>query len=89
MSDNLIIGIVFSLVGGLLAAIAVFIFMRTRIFMSNAQAVKGTVVQMVYHSGGDSGGGYSPVYQFTTIDGQVIVVTDNLSSNPPMFKGGK
>lgn len=89
MSTELIIGIVFSLVGGLLAAIAVFILIRTRGFINKAQEVKGTVIQMVYSHGSEGGEGYSPVYQFKTIDGQTIVVTDSLSSNPPMFHAGQ
>jgi hypothetical protein len=89
MSAELIIGIVFSLVGGLLAAIAVFILIRTRIFMSKAQEVKGTVIRMVYSHSSEGGGGYSPVYQFRTIAGQTIEAIDSMSSNPPMFKEGQ
>lgn len=89
MSAELTIGIVFSLVGGLLALIGAFLFIRTRIFMNTAQEVKGTIVRMVWSSGGDGGGGYSPVYQFRTIEGQMIEKQDNLSSNPPMFKEGQ
>lgn len=89
MSDTLIVGIVFSLVGGLLAAIGVFILIRTRIFIGKAQEVKGTVIQMVYSRSSKGGGSYSPVYEFRTIDGQTIVVADSLSSNPPMFKEGQ
>ncbi len=89
MSDTLVIGIVFSLVGGLLAAIAVFSLIRTRIFIRKAQEVKGTIIQMVYSRSSEGGGSYSPVYQFNTIEGQTIVVADSLSSNPPMFKEGQ
>lgn len=89
MSDTLIVGIVFSLVGGLLAAIGVFILIRTRIFIGKAQEVKGTVIQMVYSRSSKGGGSYSPVYEFRTIDGQTIVVADSMSSNPPMFKEGQ
>lgn len=90
MSADLTIGIVFPLIGGLLLAIGVFLFVRTRMFISRAQEVKGTVVRMVWSGGGsEGGGGYSPVYQFRTMDGQTIVVTDSLSSNPPMFKEGQ
>jgi hypothetical protein len=89
MSADLTIGIVFSLVGGLLAMIGVFLLIRTRIFISKAQEVKGTVIQMVYSHSSEGGGGYSPVYQFKTITGQTITVTDGLSSNPPMFKTGQ
>ncbi len=89
MSTDLTLGIVFSLVGGLLALIAVFLFIRTKNFMGKAQEVKGTVIEMVYSSGSDDGGGYAPVYQFNTLDGQSIEVHDNLSSNPPRFKVGQ
>ena len=89
MSDELIIGIVFSLVGLLLAAIGVFIWIWTRVFLNTAQEVKGTVVRMVYSHSSEGGGGYSPVYQFRTIDGQTIEVADGLSSNPPMFHEGQ
>jgi hypothetical protein len=89
MSADLVIGIVFPLVGGLLFAIGLFLFIRTRIFINKAQEVKGTVIQMVYSHSSEGGGGYSPVYQFRTITGQTIVVTDSLSSNPPMFQVGQ
>ena len=92
MSDDLTLGIVFSIVGGLLALIGVFLFIRTRIFIGKAQEVKGTVMQMVYSrssSSSGSGGGYAPVYQFKTLDGQSIVIQDSLSSNPPRFQVGQ
>ena len=92
MSDDLTLGIVFSLVGGLLALIGVFLFIRTRIFIGKAQEAKGTVIQMVYSrtsSSSGSGGGYAPVYQFKTLDGQSIVIQDSLSSNPPRFQVGQ
>ena len=92
MSADSTLGIVFSLVGGLLALIGVFLFMRTRIFIGKAQEVKGTVIQMVYSrtsSSSGSGGGYAPVYQFRTLDGQTIMIHDSLSSNPPRFQVGQ
>ena len=92
MSDELTVGIVFSLVGGLLALIGVFLFIRTRIFIGKAQEAKGTVIQMVYSrtsSSSGSGGGYAPVYQFRTLDGQTIMIHDSLSSNPPRFQVGQ
>lgn len=89
MSADLVIGIVFPLVGGLLFAIGAFLFIRTRIFLGKAQEVQGTVVEMVWSSSSDGGGGYSPVYQFRTISGQMITVKDSLSSSPPMFQVGQ
>jgi hypothetical protein len=88
MSAELIIGVVFSLVGLLLVAIAAFVLVRTRAFLGKAQEVKGTVIRMVYSSDSD-GGGYSPVFRFKTIGGQSIEVSDNLRSNPPMFQEGQ
>lgn len=88
MSAELIIGIVFPLVGLLLAAIALFIFVRTRLFIGRSQEVKGTVVRMVYSSGSD-GGGYAPIFRFKTIEGTMIEVGDNLHSNPPQFREGQ
>ena len=89
MSSNLIVGVVFGLVGGLLAVIGIFLFIRTRMFISKAQEVKGTVIRMVYSHSSEGGGGYSPVYQFRTITGQTVEVQDSLSSNPPMFHEGQ
>ena len=91
MSTELTLGTVFSLVGGLLALIGLFLFIRTRIFIDNAQEVKGTVIQMVYSrsSSSNSSGGYAPIYQFRTLDGQNIVKQDSLSSNPPRFQVGQ
>ena len=82
MSASLIIGIVFPLVGLLLIGIAVFILMRTRSFISSSQEVKGVVVRNVYRSSSE-GGGYAPVFGFTTIDGRHVEVEDKLQSNPP------
>lgn len=89
MSADLIIGIVFPLIGGLLFVIGAFLFFRTRSFISTAQEVQGTVIEMVWSSSSDGGGGYSPVYQFRAINGQMITVQDSLSSSPPMFQVGQ
>jgi Protein of unknown function (DUF3592) len=89
MSANLTIGIVFSLVGLLLAAIGIFIWIRTRAFISTAQEVKGTVIRMVASSGSEGGTVYAPVFKFTTMQGQVIEVEERIASNPPEFKTGQ
>jgi hypothetical protein len=92
MSNGLTLGMVFSLVGVPLILIGVFLFIRTRIFISKAQEVKGTVIQMVHSRSGlssSSGGGYAPIYQFRTLDGQTITIRDGLSNNPPRFQIGQ
>ena len=72
--------------------VSVFLLVRTRSFVSRAQAVKGTVIEMMYgriSSTSNRGGGYAPVYQFMTSDGQSIVKQDSLASNPPRFQIGQ
>ena len=88
MSETIIFSLVFGAVGFILVALAVFFWLRTRAFLETAQKAQGTVIRLVYSSDSD-GGGYSPVYTFRTMSGQVIEVTDNMSSNPPQFKEGQ
>ena len=89
MSETLILGLVFGFVGFILAALALFFWLRTRAFLGTAQKAQGTVIRMVYSRDSDGGGGYAPVYTFRTMSGQVIEVADNISTNPPQFKEGQ
>ncbi len=89
MSSELIIGIVFSLVGLLLVAIGVFLLVRTRTFISTAQETKGTVIRMLSSSGSEGGTVYAPVFQFTTIQGQSIEVEEKVYSSPPQCSQGQ
>jgi hypothetical protein len=89
MSTELIIGIVFSLVGGLLLVVGVFLFIRTRAFVSSSQETKGTVIRMLSSSGSEGGTVYAPVFKFTTIQGQVIEVEEKVYSSPPGFSVGE
>ncbi|CAN5519278.1 hypothetical protein BH10CHL1_BH10CHL1_42220 [soil metagenome] len=84
MAVGLTLGIIFCLVASLLVLIGMFFFISTRIFIGKAQAVKGSVIQIVYR-----GRGYAPVYQFRTADGQTIVTQAGLSTNPPRFTVGQ
>lgn len=80
---------IFCGLGVVMMLVGVFLFMRTRQFLSSAQTAKGTVMQMVYSHSSEGGGGYAPVYQFVTADGQTIVKQDSMSSNPPRFQVGQ
>jgi hypothetical protein len=80
---------VFGLVGALLFVIGVFLFIRTRAFVSSSQEVKGTVIRMLSSSGSEGGTVYAPVFKFTTIQGQVIEVEEKVYSNPPGFSVGE
>ena len=88
MGAALIIGIVFGFVGSILFIIGVFIFIRTRAFISRAQAVKGTVIKMLSSSGSEGGTVYAPVFRFTTIEGQSMEVAESVYSNPPGYSVG-
>jgi len=89
MSEIMIFSLAFGVVGFILAALALFFWLRTRAFLGNAQKAQGTVLRMVYSSDSEGSGGYSPEYTFRTMSGQVIEVTDRMSSNPPQFKEGQ
>jgi hypothetical protein len=89
MGADLIIGVVFSLVGFLLFGIGVLIFIRTRMFISRSQEVKGSVIKMLTSSGSEGGTVYAPVFRFTTIQGQSMEVAESVYSNPPGFSVGQ
>jgi hypothetical protein len=89
MSTELIIGIVFGLVGSLLFVIGVFLWIRTRAFVSSSQEVKGTVIRMLSTSGSEGGTVYAPVFKFTTIQGKVIEVEEKVYSSPAGFSVGE
>lgn len=88
MSDEMIFGLIFGGVGFLLAALALFFFIRTRIFINNSQLTQGTITQMVYSRDSESSG-YTPVFRFRTLEGQDVEVSGNLRSNPPQFQVGQ
>jgi hypothetical protein len=80
---------IFSGLGVVMMLVGIFFFSHTRQFLARAQTAKGTVTQMVYSHSSEGGGGYAPVYQFTTADGQSIVKQDSMASNPPRFQVGQ
>jgi hypothetical protein len=88
MGESIIMLLALGGVGGLLIVIGLFIWMRTRSFLSTAQQAKGTVVRMDRSSGSD-GVSYAPVFQFRTITGQTVEVAEKLYSNPPQFQTGQ
>ncbi len=89
MSDNLLPDLAFGALGFLLIGIAVFVWMRTRKFINEAQETKGTVIRMLSKRGSKGGTIYAPVFQFRTIDGRTIEVEESLYSKPPQFQEGQ
>jgi len=88
MSDMIIAGAILGFVGSILVVLALFFLVRTRLFISRSQQVKGTVTQMVFTDDAE-GGGYSPMFRFRTLEGQEVEVTESLITNPPQFKVGQ
>lgn len=88
MSDGVIFGLVFGGVGFLLAALALFFLIRTRIFINNSEQTQGTVTQIVYSRDSENSD-YTPVFRFRTFQGQEVEVSGNLRTNPPQFQVGQ
>lgn len=65
---------------------ALFLWYRTRLFVSQALPASGTVIGM--EESRDEGVSYSPIVQFTASTGEEIVFTDSVSTNPPGYKIG-
>lgn len=89
MGADLIIGVVFGFVGSILFIIGVFIFIRTRAFISRSQEVKGSVIKMLTSHGSEGGTVYAPVFRFTTIQGQSMEVAETVYSSPPGYTVGE
>ena len=83
------IGLILLGVGGLMAAIALFFFFRTRRFLESAVPAQGVVTALVESSGSEGGTVYKPVVQFTTADGQTAGFTGSVGSNPPRYSVGQ
>lgn len=81
-------GLIFIGIGALSAIIAVLLYMRTRRFLEDAVAVQGTVTGLSAHSSSEGGTTYSPIVQFTTVEGQAHTFTESVSSNPPRYQPG-
>lgn len=88
MSASPNIGVVVSLLGALLLVIGIILGINTRMFAARAQQVKGTVDHMKFRHDSE-GGGYAPVFQFKTLNGESIQFAGMVYSNPPQFKDGQ
>jgi hypothetical protein len=77
------IGIIFSLVGGLLFAIGFFVWLGVRRFLESSLEAEGTVVAM----NRSYKGGYAPVFEYRA-GGQPIQVAENIYTSPPQYSVG-
>jgi len=89
MSTDMIIGIVMVGVGFLMIGIALFSLTRTRNFINISEKTQGTVILNIYQADSEGGGGYTPIFEFRTLQGKKVEVSSNLRTNPPQFKVGQ
>jgi type II secretory pathway pseudopilin PulG len=87
------IGIIFALVGIVLLAIGVTVFMRTRKFLATAVGAQGTVIAMVERERRDSKTKeihrtWSPQVRFA-VGEKTYDFTSSVSSSPPRYQEGQ
>jgi len=80
-------GMIFIGIGGLLLAIAAFVFFREQAFLGRAQTVTGTVSDFDVSNSEDSNS-YCPVIDFRTRNGESVEYHANVCSAPPAFDIG-
>jgi Protein of unknown function (DUF3592) len=75
-------------IGGLSLIVGILLIMSRRRFLRDAVSVQGTVTGHAERSGSEGGTVYSPVVQFTTVEGQALTFTESVASNPPRHQAG-
>ncbi len=91
-----ILGILFSLIGAMLCAAAVHLYLRQRAFLRDAVSAPGTVVSQTStpsastNSEGRATTQYfsNPTVQFRTASGQEVTFESTLGSSPPSYRVG-
>jgi len=83
-----IVKYVFFLGGLLFLTVAITSAKNTRMFVGEASAAHGTVIDMVARQSSDSTT-YAPVVRFETEEGETVEFTSNTSSEPPSYVKGE
>jgi hypothetical protein len=84
-----LLGAIFGTIGlGLLIGAAILYF-NAQSFKESAVKAQGTVVDLVYVASSDGGGGYRPIVQFMTREGEQIEYESNTSSSPAAYDVGE
>ncbi len=81
-------GLAFIGVGAVSAIAALLLYMRARRFVENAVRVQGVVTGLAESHSSEGGTTYSPIVQFSTVEGQSHTFTESVSSNPPRYQPG-
>jgi len=88
MTESSTTGLAFLGVGAVSAVAAILLFLRSRRFLEGAVSVQGLVTGISERSGSEGGTVYSPVVQFTTVEGQSLTFTDSVGQSPPKYSEG-
>lgn len=69
--------------------VSAFLYINTWKFVNTATKTKGTVIRLDAREGSKGGTVYQPIYEFRTLDGQVITVAHDNASRPARYKVGQ
>lgn len=69
--------------------VSAYLFMNTRKFVNAATKTKGTVIRLDPREGSKGGTIYLPIFEFRTLDGQVITVAHDSAQKPAQYKVGQ
>ncbi|MCC6260105.1 MAG: DUF3592 domain-containing protein [Anaerolineales bacterium] len=72
-----------------LFGVAAYMFVTARNFVRSASKTQGTVVRLEARPGSKGGTVYLPIFEFKTIDGQIITVPHDVASRPPNYRVGE
>ncbi len=84
-----LIGAIFLLGSILLLGAGGYSYHRTKKFLENSAAAKGTVVDLAPRSSRSGGPTYAPVVRFKTERGETITTYGSLASSPPSYRRGE
>lgn len=80
--------LVFGGIGLILLAIAGYVYWREQTFLTSAETVTGTVVNLDMSSSSEGGTTFCPIIEFTTKAGEDVRYFGNVCSNPPDYEIG-
>jgi len=81
------ISVIFGMIGIIMGAVGIGVYMSTQNMLAHATKVTGTVVDLQYQRGGRNSV-YYPIVKFQTAEGKVIQDRANFGSDPPSHKTG-
>ncbi len=85
VSPVIIVGLVLLPMSLLILLVGVWLYLRTRGFISTAGQATARVVALQMDEAGEV---YYPIFEFTTADGKMLRIKGSTGSNPPRHKVG-